>query len=195
MCRLILSQQTIQDFRLNIKKLNIFSWNSNSKFQVNNNTKLSWWWNEITIAVRFQVSNLNNMRNEFSNSNSNYYTSTIFQNWNVWIYYRNNSYDLFWWSSRSEQLYNANERHLYWQTIKANWKIKVFLDWVKVWEKDMLSTLRWSGADWYQYIWCGRNWYTNYFSWKQSRMIAEKVERSENFFLKYFNKTKSIYWL
>jgi hypothetical protein len=145
--------------------------------------------------VRFQVSNLNNMRNEFSNSNSNYYTSTIFQNWNVWIYYRNNSYDLYWWSSRSEQLYNANERHLYWQTIKANWKIKVFLDWVKVWEKDMFSTLRWSGADWGQYIWSWRSWNGWYFNWKQSRMIAEKVERSEDFFLKYFNKTKSIYWV
>jgi len=175
----------------NWQKYAIFPWNSSWRFNLSaSNLNITWWWNELTIAVWFQVHNTNNMRNEFSANN--YYTSTIFQNWNAWIYYYDNSLDIYMWNSWNEQIYNTNERHLFWQTIKAWWKIRIYFDWQLVKEKDMKSSLRWS-ADWSQYIWSNRWWNGWYFNWKQSEMIFEKIERSENDWLKYYNKTKSKY--
>ena len=177
----------------NWKQCADFPWNSNWRFQISNNLSNSW--NEITLLVWFQVSNTNNMRNEFSNSSWWYYTGAIFQNWNLWAYYYNNTYDIYWGTSWGDQLYNTNEWHLYWQTVKAGWSIKIFLDGQKVAEKTMLSSLRWSGANWDQYIGSYRFWDNNYFQWKMSEFIWEKVERTEEKMLEYYNYTKANYWI
>lgn len=167
----------------------ILPWNNNSSFAINNN--LSDGWSELTMHTWFYVANTNNMRCEFATNN--YYTSFIWEGGNIGIYYYDRSQDIWnWWASNIPS-YNINERHLFSQTIKADWKIKIFLDGQLWWEKNMQSSL-WSSSG-SQYIWAYREWGQKFFVWWLSEMIAEKIEWTEQEVADYYNLTKWNYWL
>ena len=170
-------------------KYAVFPWNSNSSFTISNN--LSGSGSELTMHTWFYVANTNNMRCEFATGS--YYTSFIWEAGNIGIYYYDNSNDIWNWWAWNISSYNINERHLFSQTIKANWKIKIFLDGQLWWEKNMQSSL-WSNS-WSQYIWAYRFWWRNFFVWWLSEMIAEKIEWTEQEVADYYNQTKWNYGL